>query len=312
MNTFENYLYEKGLSNSTVKHYNKHILDFIAWLDGQNMEAQEVGQADVTAYMQHLKNKGQANITRSIHLNVLKHFFDYQIHHNQREHNPTEHIKIRGSKSKKLYPTLSKQELESLYHNYEVPTDTNERAGRNWFTNYKLSRQRNKTILGLMIWQGLTTPEINHLQLTDVKLREGEIYIGGSRKSAERTLELKPQQIIELMEYTLQVRQTLQALTQNKSNLFFLPTPSAGKSTITNNDSIHIWKRLTADMEKLNPRFINFKQVRSSVIIHWLAQYNLRQVQYMAGHKYVSSTEKYLVGQVEDLQADIEQYHPIG
>lgn len=63
---------------------------------------------------------------------------------------------------------------------------------------------------------------------------------------------------------------------------------------------------------KINPHFINFKQVRTSVITHWLAQHNLRQVQYMAGHKYVSTTESYLVNQVEDLQADIDLFHPIG
>jgi integrase/recombinase XerD len=32
----------------------------------------------------------------------------------------------------------------------------------------------------------------------------------------------------------------------------------------------------------------------------------------MAGHRYVSSTEGYLVNQMEDLQSDIEQFHPIG
>ncbi|PKP47998.1 MAG: integrase, partial [Bacteroidetes bacterium HGW-Bacteroidetes-12] len=31
---------------------------------------------------------------------------------------------------------------------------------------------------------------------------------------------------------------------------------------------------------------------------------------YMAGHRYVSSTEAYLVNQTEDLQKDIDQFHP--
>jgi hypothetical protein len=33
-------------------------------------------------------------------------------------------------------------------------------------------------------------------------------------------------------------------------------------------------------------------------------------VQYMAGHRYVSSTENYLVNDIEDLQDDITKYHP--
>jgi len=30
----------------------------------------------------------------------------------------------------------------------------------------------------------------------------------------------------------------------------------------------------------------------------------------MAGHRFVSSTERYLVNQTEDLKADIELFHP--
>lgn len=32
----------------------------------------------------------------------------------------------------------------------------------------------------------------------------------------------------------------------------------------------------------------------------------------MAGHRYISSTESYLAGQVEELQNDIDAFHPIG
>lgn len=30
----------------------------------------------------------------------------------------------------------------------------------------------------------------------------------------------------------------------------------------------------------------------------------------MAGHRYISSTEAYLVNQIEDLRADIDAYYP--
>ena len=42
-----------------------------------------------------------------------------------------------------------------------------------------------------------------------------------------------------------------------------------------------------------NPQVKSPKQIRASVISWWLKNYNLRQVQYMATHKYVSSTERY-------------------
>jgi site-specific recombinase XerD len=122
---------------------------------------------------------------------------------------PDPHLKIRGAKHKKLYPILDKQQLEKIYNEYQVPTEEDERANRNWFKSYKLSRARNKAIISLMIHQGLTTPEMNKLQLNDLKLKEGKIYIGGSRKSNERTLELKSNQIMELMEYQFTTRAEL-------------------------------------------------------------------------------------------------------
>src|SRR5690606_18134671 len=106
--------------------------------------------------------KGQGNFTRSIRLNVIKQFFTYQIQQGQRENNPVQHLKIRGAKRKTLYPILSLQELEDIYHNYEIPKEDDPRQNRNWYAKYKLTKQRNKVILGLAIWQGLVTAEINH------------------------------------------------------------------------------------------------------------------------------------------------------
>ncbi|NQY67094.1 MAG: site-specific integrase [Flavobacteriales bacterium] len=140
--------------------------------------------------------------------------------------------------------------------------------------------------------------------------QERQIYIGGSRKSNERTLELKSNQIIELMEYQYTTRNELLKYREAETDLLFLSTPTAGKLKATGSGKLDIWKSLRNDIRKYNPKFINFKQVRTSVITHWLKQYNLRQVQQMAGHRYVSSTEAYLVNQTEDLQKDIDEFHP--
>ena len=316
MSDIEKYLQSKGLSKATVKHYHMQILNFITWCDMENVETEQVSSTDVMAYLRYLQNKGHQSLTRSIQLNILKHYFNYQISNEQRQSNPTRAIKIRGAKSNTLYPVFSKQELENIYHRYELPTEQHDSNKKNWFANYRLSRQRNKAILSLMVYQGLATDEINRLSVQDVKLKEGTIYIAGSRKSNERTLELKPHQVMELMEYGLTTRKELLKLSDKQSDLYFLQVPSAGKraviETLKTADCINIWKRLSEEIRAEHKKFINFRQVRASVITHWLKSYNLRQVQYMAGHRYISSTESYLANQMEDLQADIDQYHPIG
>ena len=65
-------------------------------------------------------------------------------------------------------------------------------------------------------------------------------------------------------------------------------------------------------LRKLNAKVINAKQIRSSVITEWLRKNHLRQVQYMAGHKYVSSTMRYQANNLDDLQSELERHHPMG
>jgi integrase/recombinase XerD len=70
-------------------------------------------------------------------------------------------------------------------------------------------------------------------------------------------------------------------------------------------------KYMFDQLKKLNAKVINAKQIRSSVITFWLRQNNLRQVQYLSGHKYVSSTERYQCNNLDDLQNELQQHHPM-
>jgi hypothetical protein len=54
----------------------------------------------------------------------------------------------------------------------------------------------------------------------------------------------------------------------------------------------------------------NFASEKSGSV-NWLKTYNLRQVQYIAGHKYVSSTERYQANNLENLQNKLEKFHPL-
>jgi integrase/recombinase XerD len=308
--SFKQYLESEGKSRSTVSHYHSYALDFLAFLDRDHTEIDNATAKEVLSYLNLLKQKGQENKTRNIRLNVIKQYFDYQIQKGERLDNPARHLKIRGSKKQKLYPLMDRMELDRLYAGYLVPEEDDPRSSRNWFKPHRLSKARNKAILSLMIHQGLTTPEINRLRPKDLKLKEGIIFIKGSRKSNERSLELKSHQIIELMEYSYTTREALLKYCKAETKHLFLSTPPIGKDYNSRSDCKEIWKRFSQELKAQDQRFINFKQVRTSVISLWLKTHNLREVQVMAGHRYISSTEAYLVNQIEDLQADIDAYYP--
>lgn len=305
--SFKKYLQAEGKSKSTLERYYTHVLNFISWLDQDNTEIEDTTAKEVLAYLNHLQKQGDSNATRNLKLNAIKHFIHYQVREGHRADNPIQHLKLKGIKQKKLYPILSQQELQQLHGRYPSTT---------------LSQKRNKVIVGLMVHQGLTTTEVNDLQLNDVHLREGRLQVAGSRTSNERTLELKPHQILELMEYMMQTRPELLACQMDKTTSYlFLAVPMIGKARMLagrGRQRLQIWKELTKELQTQHnsltsgTRFINFKQVRTSVITHWLKRHNLREVQYRAGHRYVSSTEAYLVNQIDDLQADIDKFHPLG
>jgi integrase/recombinase XerD len=309
---FKKYLKQQDLSKTTVEMYHYHTMDFISFLDKDNTEIENCTEKEIMLYLNHLQKKGIDNTTKKIRLYALKHFFNFQIETQKRECNPVKRIKIASGQKQKLYPTLSPQELQSIYENYQVPTQEHPKSHHNWFTAYKLSKERNKVILGLLINQGITTAEVSRITIEDLDLRQGKIDIRGGRIGKDRTLELKSNQIMDIMEYVYKTRNELLKYHPQESKQLFLSTPSSGALYASGNGNLQIFKGLTSELKQKNRRFINFLQVRTSVITQWLKQYNLRQVQYRAGHKNIISTEAYLINDMDDLQQEIENYHPIG
>lgn len=203
-----------------------------------------------------------------------------------------------------MYDILNRQELDNLYHNYTLPDDTSKDKNQNWFKAKVLAQKRNKVVLGLLLYQGLDSKDFKLLTVADIKLREGKVYIPGTRRSNEREIKLEALQIMDLMEYLLKTRNEILTLTGKSSEQLFI---SIGSSEKFNNILHYLIKRL----HLINGKVSLFKQLRASVIVHWLKLYNLRQVQYLAGHRYVSSTEQFLVNEMEGMIEDIDKYHPI-
>ena len=138
------------------------------------------------------------------------------------------------------------------------------------------------------------------LQSHHIKIKDGKIFIKATKRTGERVLELKAMQIMELQNY----------LHQNKwkEGALFMEQIKKPLSEKNINNRIQY---MFLQLKQLNPKVINAKQIRSSVITEWLRKNNLRQVQYMAGHKYVSSTERYQCNNLDDLKNELQQHHPM-
>lgn len=308
---FQSYLQDKNLAPSSIAHYVRELALFLAWID---KEETTITKPDVLSYLEYLKNKRNLqNISRARVVNVLNHYYAFLLKEEQITANPCAFLKIRGTKQKSLYRIYTTEELTQLYDNFQLLFVLNydfNHIPKNQRKQSALSKQRNAVILNILVQQGTTTKEIDRLELSDLDLMNATLKIHGSKKSNARILNLEATQIGVLMNYLQNIRPQLAEYHPEESEKLFLTLPETSKRTTESINLMHVFKPLTKQLKEIDSNFLNFKQIRASVITNWLKVYGLRKTQNMAGHRYISTTERYKANNLEELINDIDKLHP--
>lgn len=293
MNNYKSYLQKQGYAVTTIESNQREIQHFCKWCKRQTTSPLEIDYKMCLRYIKQLTRKGNTKKTVNHKLGSIKTYFNYLVEEAFRSDNPIENTTIKGVKRTVNYNLLESDELEDLYYSFETDKYQEE--------YHKHTLKRAKVILGLIVYQGLNTTDLGNLKTEHLQLPKGKIYVPSAKRSNAREMELKPWQIMEFMEYLSEVRPTIQNKLQNHSEQLF-PTNARFNAIV-----YHIFKKL----KKYNQKAENIKQIRASVITNWLGQYNLRKVQYLAGHRYISSTERYLQDDLENLHEIVNNFHPI-
>ena len=308
---FTSYLESKNHSKYTQEGYIKCVKKFLLWYKPDPINCIK---KDILDYLEYLKNrKGQQNRTRAMSLLALKHYFSFLLKAGQINTNPCNFIKIRGQKRKTLYKIYTPEELDTLFDNYYnvfIRTFDDSKMHKYQRKQAQLCRERNALILSILINQGVTTGEVERIELGDVDLIKATIKILGGRHSNERTMPLKATQIGLFLNYMQNIRPQFVEYQTNESEKLFLSLPTVSCKTAKNDITTTIFSRLTNQLKSIDKQFINFKQIRASLITSRLKIYDLRKTQYLAGHRYVSSTESYQVNNLDNLIDDINKLHP--
>ena len=296
--TYREYLSKQGYAKTTVHSYVRNANSFIDWCEYNNYETTTIDYKSCLQYIKKLqvikKGKRVSQSTIKHQVGALKIYFNYLIDSEQRFDNPIESINIRGVQRTLNHNLLEAEELEDLYYSYQTE--------RIEFPSSKSVAIRNKVITGLIVYQGLNATALKSLKVEHIQLEKGTVYIPSTRKTNSRTLELKSAQILPFVLFIEKHREILQEELKNYTESLF-PLNSERFDIITT----HLFKRL----KRINHKVTNMKQIRASVITNWLNTYNIREVQYMAGHRYISSTERYQQDDLENLHELIENLHPI-
>jgi integrase/recombinase XerD len=290
---FKLYLEEQEkLSTRSIAEHLLNIKRFEIWAKEQHYtEIDLITYLELLGYVQHEKERGLKVQSVKLRLGSLKKYFEYLKHIGLIEKNPTRKIKLKGELKTITQNVLSYTELEQLYNDY---LKLEEKQSNNKLTPFV--KQRNQVLTGLLIWQGAVSGEIEKIQLEHINFEQGTIYIPKSRRGASRDLKLFNNQILQLYKYINEARTQLNP----KQN-----------ELITGNIHNHIYYILE-ELKGINQKINNASQLRASMIIHWIKVHGKRQAQYMAGHKYISSTEKFELQEIDSLTDTLLKHHPFG
>ncbi len=289
---FDAYREKKGYSKKSIRVQNSHIKRFKSWCITQNIDPESITYTQALEFIDSERVRGILNQSIIREINSIRIYFDYLVQSGKLKQNVIARIRIKQRQNRIHTGTLNQQQLEKIYRNYAGLPEWEHRTK----TSMRL-HQRNIVILGLLIYQGITSGEIAKVERSHVNLNEGKIYIPSTRKSNARHLRLQAGQVMAMQEY-LDIYLTRSCQTE-ESWLF------PGKKHSDMVASVII------QAKKIHPELTDARQIRSSVIMNWLKIHNIRQVQYMAGHKSIRSTEQYRSQDLSKLTRQLELFHPL-
>jgi integrase/recombinase XerD len=285
----QHYLAERYMKRSAhcytlmIDHYRKHVQD-----------PEQAKYKDVLGYLEKRRSEGRHARTIMSYLSAVKAYYDWMKKTGRRKDHPCKHLRLKD----RIDPRVN---VHDLFSSIELDLLLEQEQEKNWHTENLLIRD--KVILTLLIYQGLTTRDIVNLETKEVNLEQATIYIKKGSTLNARTLELHPKQIMMISRYLTEERPAL-----NKKNSSKLIVTKRG-----NPESGCAVRKIIGQLKHLFPnKNLTALTVRQSVITNLLkAGKDIRAVQVFAGHKSPMTTERYQQTGIEELTTAVMKFHPL-
>ena len=267
--------------------------------EGKYRSTKEARYQDIIAFIQALQSENHNPKFINRVILAVRHYY----HHLGVSKNPASGIYIRGISKQVPIDIVPYEEVTQLYHQYQGLDNRT---------------KRNKVMLGLLIYQGVTPEELEQLEPHHIQLKEAKIYLPATKRSLARVLPIDATQLLELQEYLLVIRQELQEDVEH-SKLYRRPKQIDWEAvhtqlffTVTGigylkNTLYHLFKHV----KMINPNITSARVIRQSLITEWTKTIGIRQVQYMAGYRSVGTVERYRNYNLEELSEALNEFHPL-
>jgi len=283
---FLNYLrVERGLSANTLDSYRTDLKKLLAFAQSRDKELVSVERADMTDFLQHLRQMGLDPRSIARILTAVRGFYKFLLLDEIIAYDPT--VNIESPKQWQTLPKfLTPEEIEKLLEQPDEKTDIG---------------KRDRAMLEVLYATGLRVSELVSLKMSDVNLELGLVSCLG-KGSKERNIPLGRSAIAKVRSY-LPARESL--LAGNRSPFLFV-TSRGGQVTRQ-----AFWKIIVDYGRQAGIGHVSPHMLRHSFATHLLEHgADLRSVQLMLGHSDISTTQIYTHVTNERLREVFQKYHP--
>jgi len=301
MNYFllEQYLAEQGKTPKTMDTYLFNIRKFIE----VNPNYVEYEYKNIIEFYSNLNDKyrredGRVTATVTGAFYAIKLLYLFLIKTGERNELPfpssysIKGTRAKGLNTKKLFIPSELEQLMNFVRGEQL--------------RYKKLELRNQMIVSLLVYQALLCEELLKLTVEDIDLESGRIHIAETVSTNERTLSLHSSQYILFNDYINEGRKLLLKNYADSSKLIIGARPMT--------EQIGCIGSLLRKYRLLFPeREMTATAIRQSVIYNWLNhdKKSLELVQAWCGHKWPSTTERYISKIEMDNPEEINGFHPM-
>lgn len=259
----------------------RFVKEYLSWLTLRQLILEEVSYNDLLNFTGYLQEQSKAAYQRNQYLRAIEDYYRFK----KLDFNSNA-LRIKSHRTT-LKPLLENKELESVYENYESKNEVDQ------------------LLLSLVIWQALEYEDITRIELQDIELTKGKLYIKSRKGRNARYLKLAPHQVMQLHNYITNTKSKREELKTDQ-----LLITAAKISLYTT------WKNLSRDVKKqalskLNQKINNLQHLRQSRLALWIQEHGLRQAQYNIGYTSVKGVERYKTQSIKALQEQLTKYHPL-
>lgn len=282
---------KKEYSSTSINGYESTIKRFVSALGNK---AEQGTYTDVLDYIGLLREQNLHPKSLRNNLFAIKIYYRFLVASGKRNDHPCQYLNLKDQVNRAIQVEnlYSKEVLEELFEKWESKNKTNQ--------------TRDKITISLLVYQALTVLEITQIKTHNINLENGTVYIRANVKNKERTLNLKPKQILLFLNYLKDEYKSYQKRqSPSKRQEYFL----------LNEEGLQLWQgginRMINQYKDQQNKLIPLK-IRQSVIAHLLKENNdIRIVQEFAGHRRTASTEAYKQTGLEELKSAIDKLHPL-